>query len=374
METEKYYEILIKKLDNAIQGLSKQGTKGNVSETWKEYLHVLVDPNDVKYLIELDVFPAVMSAKKFAKKINKSIEEAEEILDRLIKQDTVMIIGTRAKKYSIHMPFMMFDAPPLSYDKYPKEKAQKLAELSLKYLIEEEWYRNFEGSPQTPLTRIIPVQESVDVTKKILPYEDVINLIEEAEIISIQKCACRTRYDFLGTRKCDHPLESCFGVDQGAKFFIERGHAREISKDEAKEMLKEFNKMGLVHTTENYQEGAHSLICNCCACCCSLLGGITRWDNPRAVAASNFVAINADLENCARCETCIENCNFKAIVMEDDGPVIDKKKCMGCGVCVVNCPQEIIELKREKREIVYKNLLEMAAKILKETNRELKGF
>ncbi|MFX0133734.1 MAG: 4Fe-4S dicluster domain-containing protein, partial [Candidatus Hodarchaeota archaeon] len=211
-------------------------------------------------------------------------------------------------------------------------------------------------------------------TKKIMPYEDVINLIEEADIIGLQKCACRTRYDFLGSRKCDHPLESCIGVNDGARFFIERGHAREITKEEAKKLLKEFNEMGLVHTTENFQEGAHSLICNCCACCCSLLGGITRWDNPRAVAAANFIANITDLENCARCETCVQNCNFKAIQMEDDGPVIDKNKCMGCGVCVVNCPQEIIELKREEREIVFQNLLELAARILKETNRELKGF
>lgn len=374
METEKYYKILAKKLDKSLQGLSKIGTQGNVSKTWMDYLHILVDPRDIKYLIELNVFPNVMSIKKFAKKINKSEEEAFEILDRLIKNDCIMTIGSINKKYGIHLPFLLFDAPPLNYENYPPEKARKLAELSYKYLTEEEWYRNFEGSPETPLSRIIPVQEAVDTTKKILPYEDVLELVKNSDLIALQKCACRTRLEFLGLRKCDYPLESCIALNEGAKYFIDRGLATEISKEEAKELLKKFNKMGLIHTTDNFQEGKHNLICNCCACCCSLIGGITRWNNPRAVAAANFIAEIIDLENCAKCETCIKNCNFKAIVMGDNGPEIDKNKCMGCGVCVVNCPQGVIKLEREEREKIYKNLIELGARVLKETNRDLKGI
>jgi len=367
LEVEKYYEILAKKLDNALQGLSPQGTKGNISETWMEYLRTLVDPNDVKYLIALDVFPATMTIKKFAKKINKSEDEAKEVLDRLIESDSVMFIGRHKKKYAIHLPMMIFDAPPLRYFEMPKEKAKKLAELSLKYLIEEEWYRNFEGGPQTPLSRIIPVQESVDVTKKILPYEDLEKIIADAEIIGIQKCVCRMRLEFLGTRQCTYPLESCICLNDGARFFIERGHAREISKEEARKLLKKFNELGLVHTTENFQEGKHSLICNCCPCCCNLISGITRWDNPRAVARANFIAKITDLDNCIKCETCIEKCNFKAVQMHENGPEINKDKCMGCGICVVNCPQEIIRLEREEREVISKNVFELGMKVLKET-------
>lgn len=372
MENEKYYEILAQKLDATVQGLSKIGTQGNVSETWMEYLRVLVPPEDVKYLVELHVFPNTMSVKKFARKINKSEDEAIEILERLFQNDCVARIGSKVRKYGIQLPLLIFDAPPLSYEKYPKEKAKKLAELSYKYLVEEEWYRNFEGSETTPLSRILPVQKSIKLEQNILSHEDIEEIIEDAEILGLQKCACRTRMEYLGKRKCQHPLESCISVGWGARLFIDRGIAREISKEEAKKLLRELNKMGLVHTTDNFREGGHLLLCSCCSDCCSLIGGITRWDNPRAVAASNFLATIKHPESCTQCEKCIDLCNFKAISMGEASPVIDEEKCMGCGVCIVNCPDQIIELKRLEREHIYKDLLELAFKVAKETNREIR--
>lgn len=370
-EVEELYRILAEKLDATLQGLSKIGTQGNISDTWMEYLHVLVSPEDVEYLIHLPVFPGTITAQKFARKIGMSEEESIEILERLFKSDCVMRIGSKIKKYAIHLPFLIFDVPPLNYENMPPEKAERLAELSYKYLTEDEWYRNFEGSPETPLTRVIPVQESLSPQQEILPDEQVIQIIEDAQVIALQKCACRARLDLLGIRKCDHPLESCISIDQGAQYVIDRGLGREITKEEAIKLLKEFNKRGLVHTTENYGEGSHMLICNCCNCCCNLLGGITRWDNPRAVAKANFIANIKAPENCIQCNICVEKCNFKAITLIDNQPQIDNAKCMGCGICVVNCPSTVLELKREEREVIYRNLAELGFKVAKETNRKI---
>jgi ferredoxin len=371
-ETEEYYKILAKKLDATVFGLSPIGTQGNVSKTWMEYLRVLVDPADVKFIIHLPVFPALMKVKKFAKKIDKSEEEAAAILERLFKGDSVMRIGSKVKRYGIHLPFLMFDAPPLSYDEMPRDKAQKLAVLSLKYLVDEEWYRNFEGSPETPLSRIIPVQESLQVNQNILAYEQVKGIVEQSQVLGLQKCACRTRLEFLGIRKCNHPLVSCISVNHGARYMIDRGHAKEIGKEEALKLLEGYNKMGLVHTTENFEEGDHMLICNCCPCCCSLISGITRWENPRAVAKANFIATVLDIATCKQCGTCEAMCPFQAITLGPLSPNIDSEKCMGCGICVVNCPSNVLYLERKDREVIYKNLLELGLKVAHETNRKIK--
>ncbi|TFG05008.1 MAG: hypothetical protein EU536_03250 [Promethearchaeota archaeon] len=370
--SEEYYAILAKKLDATLQGLSRIGTQGNVSETWMEYLRTLIPKEDIKDLIELPVFPGTLSVRKFAKKINKNEEEATAILQRLFHNDAVMRVGKENHKYGIHLPFLIFDVPPLNYENMHPEKAKKLAELSYQYLVEEEWYRNFEGSPGTPLSRIIPVQKSINTESEVLPYEKVEEIVKSARILSIQECACRKRLEYLGGRKCDHPLESCIGVNQGAQYFIDRGHAREISKQDALKLLKELNERGLVHTTENFGEGDHTLICNCCACCCNLIGGITRWDNPRAVAKANFIASPQNLENCTLCHTCIEICNFNAISIKDDYPYVDSTKCMGCGVCVVNCPSGVFSLDRKQQETIYSNLIELGLKVAKETNRTIK--
>jgi Pyruvate/2-oxoacid:ferredoxin oxidoreductase delta subunit len=178
------------------------------------------------------------------------------------------------------------------------------------------------------------------------------------------------RTELLGVRKCKdkYPLETCISLNQSAKFLIERGLAREISKEEAKKLSRDFNKMGLVNVSENYSDGAHLLFCNCCSCCCNVLGGILRWDNPRSTAAANFVAFVSNHEDCEKCGTCVEKCIFNAISMNDDGPKFNKKKCMGCGSCVLNCPTSVIELRREEKEQICKDFVELGLKIGRETH------
>ena len=43
------------------------------------------------------------------------------------------------------------------------------------------------------------------------------------------------------------PMEVCMIFGNGAKFFIERGVARQLTKDQAKEVLRTAAEAGLVH-------------------------------------------------------------------------------------------------------------------------------
>ncbi|MHA2181458.1 MAG: 4Fe-4S binding protein, partial [Promethearchaeota archaeon] len=141
---------------------------------------------------------------------------------------------------------------------------------------------------------------------------------------------------------------------------------REISKEEAKELCKKFNKMGLIHTIENYSDDTHTLLCNCCPCCCNPLGGITQWDKPNSVAAANYVAEVKSADKCEKCETCVEKCIFNAIKLNQEIIEINNEKCMGCGVCVVNCPSEVIDLKRKEKEEIPKTFLDLGFKVGRE--------
>ena len=368
MLSEDPYEILAKKLDSSVLRLSPAGQKGKIPNGWIDYLKVLIDSEDVKYLNKLNVVPNFLTLKRYVKKIQKSEDEAQQILERLICQNCVTKIGSKDPKYAIHLTPLLHNFPPLSYHKYPKEKAKKLAELSFKNMVDDDWYKVYSGSPETSTFRVIPVQKSIESTKMILPYEDVSRIIDDARIIAITKCACKTRTETLGIRECKEkfPLETCFYMNHMAKFIIERDLGHEISKEEAKRLCKEFNQKGLVHTTENFIEGTHSMLCNCCSCCCNPLGGIIMWDKPHSVAAANYIAEIKNSKLCERCETCEANCIFKAISLGDTSPEIDESKCMGCGICVVNCPANIISLKHLERENIPKDFLELGMKIGRE--------
>lgn len=43
-----------------------------------------------------------------------------------------------------------------------------------------------------------------------------------------------------------------------------------------------------------------------------------------------------------RCRLCQDSCPLKAVVIDEDEVVIDKRACCGCGACVTACPQQAI--------------------------------
>lgn len=189
--------------------------------------------------------------------------------------------------------------------------------------------------------RVIPVNESVEPQSQVLAYDDVIKIVEKAEILSVTKCSCR-----VISGDCTKPLEVCMQVDRAAKYNIERGTGRELSKSEAFDILNKCREEGLIHTVDNRQNVGH-VICNCCKDCClnwAVMKGPKKW-----VLPSRFEA-EVDVELCSNCETCIDRCFFDAISMTDEHAVVDPEKCLGCGVCTVVCPTEALRLKEVRPE------------------------
>ena len=213
--------------------------------------------------------------------------------------------------------------------------------------MNNEWFglaKTIAKTTPKPFTRVIPVDVSIEARTHVMPFESVQEIIENAKSISVTKCTCR-----LSMRQCDRPLEACLQVNKAADYNIARGTGRPLDKDEALQLLKDFEEAGLIHVTMNRAE-ADNFICNCCPCCCQtmpvlLKGGIHVIDPSRFVAS-------IDPDECSGCGACHERCYFGAISWSDgEGSVslVDSGKCMGCGLCLVTCPDEAIEL-NETRE------------------------
>ena len=50
---------------------------------------------------------------------------------------------------------------------------------------------------------------------------------------------------------------------------------------------------------------------------------------------------------CIGCTLCVQSCNFDAIQMVGNIPVIDQDKCKKCGLCAMKCPKKCIEKRYE---------------------------
>ncbi|HEY5527095.1 MAG TPA: 4Fe-4S binding protein [Candidatus Anoxymicrobiaceae bacterium] len=207
--------------------------------------------------------------------------------------------------------------------------------------MEEEWptfSETVEKLLPRPVTRILPVSESVDTRQQILAYDDVRKMIDDADVIAVTNCTCR-----LTAQKCDRPVEICMQLGKAGSYSIERGTGRQVDKDEAVQLLKKAEEAGLIHVTMNRAADTH-FICNCCNDCCMtfpmLINRQLKMCDPSRFAAR----IDASL--CDSCGECLERCYFGALSMEDEstGAVVKAEACMGCGLCQVVCPNGAIVL------------------------------
>jgi Pyruvate/2-oxoacid:ferredoxin oxidoreductase delta subunit len=240
-----------------------------------------------------------------------------------------------------------------------------LSKLMQKYIADGLW--NELASSNYPLFRVIPVNKSVDATSRVLPFEEVSNIIEKAEIITVIPCLCRSQ-----TKKCDHLLEADFVFGAWADNLIKYRGARRWSKEEALQRLKECEEDGLVHLAGNAQEG-WEIVCNCCPCCCYALRGLIELKNPRSFVRSNFMPI-IDHGKCTLCMKCKKICPMEAITRlpgyEEDGSdtrtLIQESQCIGCGLCSFHCPEEAIRMTKVRDNIPARTPLELVERYLKE--------
>jgi NAD-dependent dihydropyrimidine dehydrogenase PreA subunit len=133
----------------------------------------------------------------------------------------------------------------------------------------------------------------------------------------------------------------------GVDYYKRNGMGREISKQEALELIKKADKEGLVLQPSFSKKITN--ICCCCGCCCQVLKTIKRHPRPADMVSSPFIAEFKE-ESCSGCGICVERCQMDALYLEGDKAVLDATQCIGCGLCVTTCPTDSLYLVRKPEE------------------------
>ncbi len=204
----------------------------------------------------------------------------------------------------------------------------------------------------------ISIDHHVPVSLQVHPHEEIRHYIEQATSITVGDCACRKHHAILKDQVHD-TMESTCGhsiADTCMQLFYDGYEAneynslggRQVSKDEAIEITEKCEKEGLVHTSFNSKEKIQ-FICNCCPCCCGILGTVTRMNQKNgAFVSSNFLPF-VDENACIRCGSCVAACPVQAIGhSKNELPSIDASKCIGCGLCAVKCSKQAMHMVKKK--------------------------
>lgn len=224
---------------------------------------------------------------------------------------------------------------------------------------------------QTAYFKVVPNDKNISAELAVFPYEQVSNIVKNAQKVAVFDCICRIEKKMQG-EGCDKPIDVCMAFGPNADYYIELGIAKEVTKEEAIHVLDRAEEAGLVHCSMNTMAG-HFAICNCCSCCCAILRGVTRLNLPTAVAKSNFYAKN-DPALCTGCQICTERCQVNAIVMEDDVALVLTEKCIGCGLCISTCPTESMQMLRKLEDEIKEppaRVVDLIGAIAREKGRAL---
>jgi ferredoxin len=193
----------------------------------------------------------------------------------------------------------------------------------------DDWLRSGQISFSS---RVVPVTESLEARQWVLPSEQALEILRQAASVAVQDCECRSHY-----RRCDHPLEVCFLLNDVADKFVSRGKARHVSISEAAEILKAANRSGLVHLSLYMPDHDIYALCSCCSCCCHDLQIIRRYRRKDLILHSEYIAAT-DPDACIHCGECVGRCFFGARNCHDEKMVYSAADCVGCGLCVTVCP------------------------------------
>jgi electron transport complex protein RnfB len=316
--------------------------------------------------IALALTPKPETPEKIAVKLGYNSKAMADKLDRMARKGLIM----RKKKQNKDL-FNLEPYIPGIYEFQVGRLDRELIDLHEKYEMEGIGFEVL-GS-QTPYFRVIPVEKNIPIELVVLPYEKISEMISHAETIAVTNCICRTKQKMVG-RGCGHTIQNCIILSPCAEYYLEnRWPCKRISKEEALEIFKQAEKEGLVHCSQNTASGPW-FICNCCSCCCGVLGLVRNFGLHSRVGRSYYFSqANEDL--CNGCKECIDQCNFGAISIKDGVVKINRDFCMGCGLCVSHCSIGALSLIRKSEEQIappFANLDAMFDQIGKEKGRSMR--
>lgn len=178
---------------------------------------------------------------------------------------------------------------------------------------------------------------------QVVPLEDAEMIVDMVNSVTRIPCVCRgaTR----GSRNARYCL--ALGIDPMGilgDYPDLRASLEVLSPQQAKELLREFDREGLIHSVWTFKTPYIGGICNCDRDCLAYRTQITA-DLMQLMFKAEYVAC-IDQTQCYGCRNCTKVCQFGAIEYStmNKKASVNPLKCYGCGVCRNSCKKDAITL------------------------------
>ncbi len=328
------YQKIRLRLDQFPQGFPK--TPSGVE---LDILKDLYSPEEAEIMLHLKPYPEL--AKTIAARAGMDRKKSAEMLYNMSRRGLILRIKrskTSTRKIYYFLAPWMIGIWEFQVNRLTPQKIIRYERYYREGMVPEAVKRNISGM------RVIPIEKEIRDDSQIEPFEQVSAIIEQHTRFAVSECICRKERRMQG-HDCGKLREACLSLGFGADYYIENGWAREITKTEAKQVLIRAEEDGLIHFSSNHK-GNKDFICNCCGCCCKVLGYINTYNNPKPISKANYYAV-LDEKACTVCEICLVRCQVNAIRIDNRKVQINSNRCIGCGLCASACPSNAVSLQRK---------------------------
>lgn len=250
--------------------------------------------------------------EEISKKCGKSIERTKELAYKLAEVGACIFHSEDGKdvfELTVFVPGVMEKA---NANRASAEKHPQIAKA-----FEE--YARLRGqvlSPNMPIgmgpMRVIPIEKAIDGNTRAASFEEISYHLNKHTKFAVAPCTCRVSRRILGEGAGVLEDDLCIQLGTGAEYYIRTGKAREITREEAIEIIKRAEENGLMHSVPNI-DGADTIhaICNCDANSCYSMRNALYFNSPDMIRSNYVAKVNKD--NCVACGQCVENCPMNAL-------------------------------------------------------------
>jgi ferredoxin len=357
-------------LGGSHQDLAKRLQRGPVAmveprdpaarRAWREILETLFTPDDAALASRLPVVPTTIA--DLARRTGIGAGDLRTRLEAMAGKGLVLDLHdprTGATTYMLAPPVVGFFELSMMRlnDGLPKERLARAYEA---YVADDRTFDQAVSGVPTLISRTL-VQETAlydQLASEVLDWDRATAYVESAESLAVTNCFCRHVATHLGTA-CDYPLETCLSLGVAARYLVRHGYARQIGREEGRELLEAAREHGLVHIGDNVQQELN-YICSCCACCCVELRSAQKG---MPVMQPSAFEPTVDSDRCTACGKCVRACPVQAISLVSQGAwqkgaeeattpltsAVDLDRCIGCGVCVGACAEDAVTMMRRQQ-------------------------
>jgi NAD-dependent dihydropyrimidine dehydrogenase PreA subunit len=356
------------------------------SEHMMPMIKAHISPEEAEFLLDVPTMGSKTLEEIAAIKEmdpDECLEKIKALANKALIYESIRGDSVRYRLFSTGDMFLR----PFHIDR-EEDSYKRMANARNKYFMDG-WQDQAKPFPH-PGLRAIPINKTIDDTRGILPFEDIVKVIDNYEFYSVSECACRSLHKHdPDYEESPFPQETCLHFNEFGRYFVANGLGREITKEETLEILKKAADAGLVHGISDVELGeGPGVICNCDLDYCVFFKPYHQLGFEMSVDKSNYL-VEVAPETCGACGLCVKRCPMDAVQLKFSTQATNKYRkavqvdagvCIGCGVCVHKCKTKAITLKRKEqttrppenfKELAMQNATAaLAAKAKQESERE----